>query len=382
MMACEPGDHELEQLLIQDTPWIDVRAPVEFQQGAIPGAVNLPILDDQQRAEVGTLYKQQGQDAAIALGHKLVSGSLKQTRIQAWADFARRYPQALLYCSRGGLRSKTAQQWLRQEHGVAIVRVAGGYKRIRRFLLQRLQQIAQTQAMFIIGGKTGTAKTALLQSFDQAIDLEALAHHRGSSFGYRAKQQPTQIDFENQLALALMKHQQQRYSHLLLEDEGRLIGRRVIPDALYQPMQQMPLIVLEADMEQRVAVSLNDYIIANYREFEQLYGAQARDYFSQYLLDSLRRIRKRLGGVLYQQLQQLMQTALRQQFEQGMLEAHREWIQIIMQQYYDPMYAYQLQKKHYRMVFAGNQTEVREYITQQMMHSDIAVIKQSTNHIG
>ena len=115
---------------------LDTRAPVEFVKGAFPGAVNIPLMNDAEREQIGLRYKQQGQDAAIALGHQLVSGETKAARIRAWADFAHRHPDGCLYCFRGGLRSRIARQWIQEEAGIDYPRVAGGYKAMRGFLLE------------------------------------------------------------------------------------------------------------------------------------------------------------------------------------------------------------------------------------------------------
>ena len=118
---------QLRQLFLNDTPFIDVRAEVEFAKGAFPTSFNEPILNNDERHRVGTYYKQQGKDQAIALGHQLVCGTTKQRRIDSWCRFARDNPSAHLYCWRGGMRSNLAQQWMRQA-GVDIPLIPGGFK--------------------------------------------------------------------------------------------------------------------------------------------------------------------------------------------------------------------------------------------------------------
>ena len=109
---------DYRHIFLNDVPMMDVRAPVEFGQGAFPGVANLPLMDDGERQQVGTCYKHKGQEAAIALGHQLVSGATKRQRIEAWAQFAQTHPQGVLYCFRGGLRSQIVQQWLLNEAGI------------------------------------------------------------------------------------------------------------------------------------------------------------------------------------------------------------------------------------------------------------------------
>ena len=126
------ADHR--RILREGLPLIDLRAPTEFALGAFPGAVNLPLLTDAERAAVGTRYKQCGQQAAIALGEELVSGATRTERIDSWRTFIATHPGTLLYCWRGGLRSQIAQEWLR-DSGVEVARIAGGYKTLRRTCL-------------------------------------------------------------------------------------------------------------------------------------------------------------------------------------------------------------------------------------------------------
>ena len=118
-------------ILRAETPIIDVRAPVEFAQGAMPAAVNLPLMNDDERAAVGTCYKRQGPEAAMALGHKLVSGQTRQQRIDAWLDACRRAPQGYLCCARGGQRSHITQSWIK-ENGIDYPLIVGGYKALRQ----------------------------------------------------------------------------------------------------------------------------------------------------------------------------------------------------------------------------------------------------------
>ncbi len=180
-------------------------------------------MSDAERAQVGICYKQQGQDAAIKLGHQLVSGELKAQRLAQWAAFARQHPQGYLYCFRGGLRSQTVQRWLREE-GIDYPLVIGGYKAMRRFLLEELERSLASASFVLVSGKTGTGKTRVIAHLARAVDLEGLANHRGSSFGQMPTPQPSQIDFENGLSIALLRLLAKSSGPIFLEDEGRLIG--------------------------------------------------------------------------------------------------------------------------------------------------------------
>lgn len=147
-----PGDiTDYRTLFLDDVPMMDARAPVEFAKGSFPGVVNLPLMNGLERQRVGTCYKQHGQQAAITLGHQLVSGEVKAARLQAWVDFTRAHPEGVLYCFRGGLRSQIVQQWLKHDAGIDYPRVGGGYKAMRTFLMQTVEQAVE-QADFVLLG--------------------------------------------------------------------------------------------------------------------------------------------------------------------------------------------------------------------------------------
>ncbi|HAW21791.1 MAG TPA: tRNA 2-selenouridine(34) synthase MnmH, partial [Pseudomonas sp.] len=284
------------ELFLNDVPMMDARAPVEFAKGAFPGVVNLPLMNDLERQKVGTCYKQQGQEAAIELGHRLVSGQVKAERIQAWADFARNNPQGYVYCFRGGLRSQLVQQWLKTEAGIDYPRVTGGYKAMRHFLLETIERAAAHDNFVLVGGMTGTGKTEVLARLEDGVDLEGIANHRGSSFGKRATPQPVQIDFENALAIRLLKMQKAGARQFVLEDEARLVGRCSIPLPLFQGMQHYPLVWLEDSFEGRVDRILKDYVIDLCAEFTTEFGDEGFTAFAERLQQSLVNISKRLGG--------------------------------------------------------------------------------------
>ncbi|MDC0948582.1 rhodanese-like domain-containing protein, partial [Gammaproteobacteria bacterium] len=158
MNSSASTESDARSILASGCRLIDVRAPGEFLAGHIPGAINAPILDDTERASVGTCYQREGPDAAIALGHRLVSGENKIARIAAWHALASE-PDARLLCWRGGLRSATARQWL-AEAGLERPLVQGGYKALRRAAMAVLEEAA-AWPMLIVGGCTGVRKTAL-----------------------------------------------------------------------------------------------------------------------------------------------------------------------------------------------------------------------------
>ncbi|MCW3147936.1 tRNA 2-selenouridine(34) synthase MnmH [Stutzerimonas stutzeri] len=351
------------ELFLNDVPMMDARAPVEFAKGAFPGVVNLPLMNDIERQKVGTCFKQHGQQAAIALGHQLVSGEIKAARLQAWSDFVRAHPNGYLYCFRGGLRSQIVQQWL-HEAGIDYPRVVGGYKAMRHFLLETTEQAVEQCAFVLVGGMTGTGKTEVLAQLSNGLDLEGLANHRGSSFGKRATPQPSQIDFENALAIRLLKMRAAGIEQFVVEDEARLVGRCSIPLPLFQGMQQFPLVWLEDSLEGRIERILKDYVIDLCAEFIAEQGETGFAAFAERLQQSLVNISKRLGGERYQRLALLMDQALAEQARSGAVDLHRGWIEGLLGEYYDPMYAYQRESKAERIEFAGEQRAVVEYLLQ------------------
>jgi len=323
---------DFAEIFRSDTPLLDVRAPIEFAKGAFPGASNLPILDDEQRHLVGLCYQEKGAAAAEILGYELV-GPLKNDRIQAWQHFIQAHPTALLYCFRGGQRSLITEQWLAAA-GTKISRVPGGYKALRQFLLSAFDQLPK---LTIISGKTGVGKTELLHRFKNAVDLEGLANHRGSAFGKTRTDQPGQIDFENSLAIKLLKQPRA----IALEDESRLIGRVSLPIPLQDAMKRAPILLLDDKIENRVQRILREYVI---NQLEVMPEPDALVQLEIEFTAALSAIQKRLGGDRYQQASRLMSIAFKSH-QKGDVQAHSSWIELLLVNYYDPMYEYQLAKK-------------------------------------
>lgn len=350
-------------LFLNDIPLMDVRAPVEFDKGAFPASTNLPLMNDAERHEVGICYKRQGHDAAVALGHRLVSGQSRAERIARWVAFASAHPSGYLYCFRGGERSRITQHWLQHEAGIHYGRVLGGYKAMRHFLISTTEQAVAECSFVVLGGMTGTGKTDVLAQLDHALDLEGHAHHRGSSFGKHARAQPAQIDFENRLAIDMLKKRASGHRHFVLEDESKMIGSCSLPLPLYQGMQRYPLVWLEDSLENRVQRIVRDYVVDLSVEFIELHGPeQGFELFAQRLRQSLGNIVRRLGNERYRRLEALMDTALEAQRRSGKVDAHCAWIEGLLADYYDPMYVYQRQLKSERIRFVGDQSAVLAYL--------------------
>ena len=352
-MSGLPQVSDYAHLFLHDVPMMDVRAPVEFAQGAFPTAENVPLLDDHQRELIGIEYKQAGQDAAIALGNRLATPDIRARRIADWQDFARRHPDGVLYCFRGGLRSRTTQQWL-HDSGVTLPLVSGGYKALRRFLLDTLEQRCADQRLILVSGRTGTGKTDLLPRLPWSVDLEGMANHRGSTFGYTVSPQPSQIDFENALAIGLLKHAHRFPGQpLFVEDESRLIGRIALPPQMQAAMKQSDLIVLEAPIEAREERVMRDYILRQRADYESVHGGAAATRFADFVLHNLDRIKARLGGERHQQMRAEWEAALEVFERTGSAEGFRPGIRRLLVEYYDPMYDYQLSRREGRVLARG-----------------------------
>ena len=362
-MASRPDTDDYLSLFLNDVPLMDVRAPVEFSRGSFPNTENAPLMNDEERHRVGICYKEKGQDKAIELGHQLVSGDIKAQRIEAWKRFVARHPNGYLFCFRGGLRSRLTQQWIR-DAGIDYPLVKGGYKALRRFLIDSLEAQIKSGEFRILSGRTGTGKTRVLQGLPNPVDLEGLANHRGSSFGRQVTPQPSQIDFENRLAVAMLK----AHHHggpIYLEDESRLVGRCALPESLKERMAVSPLLILEQPMEERIGIIREDYVEGMFTDYVNRDGAEAGWLnFRDYLLSAIDRIRKRLGGERHRQLRSLMEDALMQQEKTGETGAHNAWIQALLQDYYDPMYDYQLSQKEGRILVRGGPQTILDWASQ------------------
>ena len=360
---------DLASLFLRDIPLIDTRAPVEFNKGSLPLAINLPLMIDAEREAVGICYQQQGQAAAIRLGHELVNGELKADRLNQWIRFTQQHPDGALFCFRGGLRSEITQNWLK-EQGIRYPRIRGGYKAMRRWLINAVEKTCANTPLLLLGGKTGSAKTRVLNEgfmgnpITGSIDLEGLANHRGSAFGKRVTAQPTQISFELAVGIEMARRYADDPSRLILEDEGRLIGRCALPLPLQAARHHADWIQLEVPLEDRVQHSYDNYILSNLEEMltPSADWDTAFNEFERGLLDALSRIQKRLGDTRYRALHADLTAAL-SSHRLGDPEPHKKWIEVLLTQYYDPMYNYQMAKRVQAPIFRGNESEVIGYLT-------------------
>ncbi|MEO6883041.1 MAG: tRNA 2-selenouridine(34) synthase MnmH [Bacteroidia bacterium] len=262
----------------ESLPIIDVRSEAEFEHSHIPNAINIPLFNNEERKIVGTIYKQNGRQAAILKGLELVGPKMKSL-VESANEIKNNGP-FLMYCWRGGMRSGSVA-WLLETYGYKIFVLKGGYKTFRKEILKSFELPLK---LMILGGKTGSGKTLILENLaeknQQIINLESLACHKGSAFGALGeKNQPSQEQFENLLGLEILA---QKNNFLTwIEDESRMIGKKVIPAVFWEQMRQSSLLYIDVSFELRTK-----FLMESYGKFS-----------SEELKNSVLKIKKRLGGL-------------------------------------------------------------------------------------
>ncbi len=351
-----------KQIVLENRPLLDVRAPIEYEKGAFPNSTNIPILNDEEREKVGICYKKKGNDEAVKLGHELVSGDIKEARLQAWIDFIEANPSALLYCFRGGSRSQITRSWL-AKRGVDIERMEGGYKAFRTFLLDEITgEFDPTISPITLGGHTGSGKTLVIKRLKNSIDLEGLANHRGSSFGHNVTPQPTQINFDNELAYEMIRFKEKGLSHLVVEDEGRNIGRIFMNFDFFNWFRSKYMVILESTFEERIENTYDDYVTKTQGEYIDYYGEIGLEKWYEYIKSSMIRVKKRLGLERLNVFLEQFESAYKHQLNTGEATMHKTWIASFLRDYYDPMYSYQIDTSDRKLLFKGNSEEVVEFL--------------------
>ncbi|MEA3462061.1 MAG: tRNA 2-selenouridine(34) synthase MnmH [Bacteroidota bacterium] len=297
-------------------PVIDVRTPSEYQQGHIPGALNIPLFDDHERKVVGTTYKQVNKEAAMYAG--LDFAGKKLVRLAKEGERAAGKNKTLLvHCWRGGMRSMS-MVWLFETMGITCYLLEGGYKSYRAYVRVVL---AYPLKLLVIGGRTGSGKTAILhhlkKSGEQVIDLEGLAHHKGSAFGALGEaDQPSTEQFENELCREILTHDSEKVTWI--EDESRNVGKCVIPGELYSRMKETEIVFLDISRELRARHLVGDY--ARYKQED--------------LRACVLKIEKRLGGDRTREALEFIDRE--DYYKTAMITLH----------YYDKAYMYSLEKNH------------------------------------
>jgi tRNA 2-selenouridine synthase len=305
-----PISQPKDALAFDDKLLIDVRSPKEYSHSHIPGAINLPLLNDEERHIVGLTYKEKGSDKAVEKGFELVGGKFADYIREARSISQKR--DIVVYCWRGGMRSNI-MAWVLELAGLPVSLIEGGYKQFRRTVLEDLSRLRN---WIVVSGKTGTGKTEILHDLvnlgENVLDLEMLAHHKGSAFGALGQaRQPSIEQFENKIAVSLA---QLKEGPIWVEDESRWIGGIKIPDAIYQAMRTSKTLAIARHENIRKQRILDEYGI----------------FPKEQLAERTSQLQKRLGG-------DRMQLAL-EKLDAGDLHG---WLDILMP-YYDKMYTYGL----------------------------------------
>lgn len=309
--------------LSKEIPIIDVRSPKEFEIGHIPGAYNIPIFSNDERAAVGIKYKQEGREPAVLLGLEIVGSKLR-----TFADTSRKLAKnntLLVHCWRGGMRS-SSMAWLFETVGIKTYLLEGGYKAFRGY---GKSQLAASQNLIILGGLTGSGKTETLfkirEKGNQVVDLEGLAHHKGSAFGALGQEpQPTNEQFENDLLYEWLSLDPTK--PIWLEDESHSIGTNWLPDELYNTMRTARVINMKLNKSERIKRLVKEYACFD----------------ANFLEECIVRIKRKLGG---QNANEAIES-----LKNGDLDRVAE----ITLVYYDKSYSFGLDSREKNSVFPIN----------------------------
>lgn len=303
--------------------WVDVRSPREFAEATVPWAVNVPLFDDEERARVGTCYKQQGREQAIELGIRIVSPKIPSLLEQI--KEATLGGEPLIYCWRGGMRSKAVATFLDLADR-PVWRLTGGYRAYRQYVVSRLEAYDLRSRLIVLHGLTGVGKTDILKRLSEkgvpVLDLEEMAGHRGSAFGTLGEIRPrNQKMFDSLLFHTLERYKDEPF--LFMEAESKRIGRVLMPDFLEKAKEAGIPVIVEASFETRVSRILETY----------LRGEQDRNRLQQQVAGAVSRIERRLPPDVRKDL-----TA---RIEEG---NWRRVVEILLKEYYDPRYLYSQEK--------------------------------------
>lgn len=294
---------------------VDVRSPQEFAEFHIPGSINIPLFSNEERAEVGTIYTQVGPKEAKKKGLDLFS-----VKLPAFIEqFQSLDKERVVYCSRGGMRSKTAATVV-DLMGIKVSKLEGGIRSYRKWVMQQLENYAFTQPMYVLNGYTGSGKTILLRRLKKAgypvLDLEKMANHRGSIFGQVGLEPHKQKTFDSLLVQDLIRYENSPF--LLMEGESKRIGKATLPVALHEKKEKSPQLFIHLPLEKRVEIILQEYCPEKH---------QAE------IIEAFNRIREHVHTPVAKEIAQLLAE-----------ENFSSAVALLLQYYYDPMYEKTLQQ--------------------------------------
>ncbi len=300
--------------------FVDVRSPKEFEEDHVPNAINIPLFSNEERAIVGTLYKQVGEEIAIDKGLEVVSKKLPEMI----KEYHKLKGKIIIYCWRGGMRSGSITGLLKSMK-FDVEQLEKGYKDYRRFVREELERI-KIPKIYVVYGLTGSGKTELLQEFENSLDLEGLAQHRGSVFGDIGLKIRTQKMFDSLLLKRVYELKNEKW--VIIEGESRKIGKIQIPLNIWDQIQKANKIKLISTMEERV---------------ERLYMEYCKNVEKEVVIEKLHQIEKFIGKKNVKDLIKLIEN-----------NEIKKFIEIILVEYYDKLYKHTLDAKEYEFEIANS----------------------------
>jgi len=308
---------KVEEALSGDYTFIDVRTPEEFEEATIPGAVNIPLFSNGERAVIGKLYTEVGQKEAIEKGYEFVQEKLPKLMQEIRKHEKKRL---VIFCWRGGMRSK-ALCMLLENLGMNVRQLQGGHKEYRRYVVEKLKNYKPKTKLIVLYGLTGCGKTKMLKKFKNSLDLEGLAQHRSSLFGDIGLKPKSQKMFEALLVKRLEELDKEKY--IITEGESRKIGNVIIPEALFREIQKGLKVKVEASMEYRIKNLIECY---SNKEDEKI-------------IEKIKMLTRRLGKNKVEKMLELFEK-----------KKYEEMVRMLLEEYYDPLYAHTINKQEYALV--------------------------------
>ncbi len=324
-----------EALKLQEAIIIDVRTPKEFEEDHIPSALNIPLFDDDERAIIGTLYKQKGKQIAVSTGIEVTSPKLKDF-YNTYLALSKEYNNIVIYCFRGGMRSGSLATFL-DSMGITVSKIDGGYKAYRNYVIDYLENLKMNHQFIILHGHTGTGKTMLLEELDilgcTVLNLEALAQNSGSVYGeiFYSGKAPTQKWFDS-LVVDILRNS--KYKNILMESESKKIGKVNLGKSFWDNMLDGKHILINSTPEKRVNRLVEDYTRYNTKDDE-------------YLKKSTARLKDTIGNKAVDEL--ISQIELK---EYGVVA------DFLIKNYYDKLYVYSIDKYKYEMDISSDNKEL------------------------
>jgi tRNA 2-selenouridine synthase len=303
-------------LEIQNAQFIDTRTPKEYNEDHLPNAVNIPILSNEERAVVGTLYKKVSQDKAIEKGIEFFSAKLPlfMKEISKYKDTT-----LIIHCWRGGMRSRTVAALL-ESLNFKVFQLEGGYKAYRTYVRKKLESYSIKPKIILLCGMTGTGKTQLLVEFASSIDLEGIARHKGSLFGGIGLIPNNQKNFENVLLQRLDAIQNEKY--IIVEGEGKRVGNCIIPAFFWKAMKNAIIVEVTRTMEQRADAIAKEYFDTKEKVLEGI--------------EIVKILKKNMSNKNKEKTIRLIEQ-----------KEYTKAVEILLKEYYDPLYSYTLKNVGY-----------------------------------